>query len=395
MTRLDIRRIITRYINQEASQEELAILYEWVKKGNNKEVFKKLVQADFLVNYEEKPWETEAAFENFLGSIKSKDDVKIRYMGKGTRPQLWKYAAIITIMMGSSLYFLLTQTNSSSVPVDMDSDVNQITLQLDNGEVLTIDPETDGTVQSRNGSTMVSMVKGVLTQKEKKSIGKITNNTIRVPYGKNLSITLQDGSTVMLNSGSSMTYPSSFEGMETREISLTGEAFFEIAKNSEQPFIVKTKRMHTRVYGTVFNVSAYEDDEISEVVLVEGSVGVGRSLEGADHAIQMLQPFQKASNSLENEDLFTVEDVDVSSYISWTKGILTFENEAMEDIIKRLERQYNVRIENLYGELEERRFTGMFDEEDIEHVLRTIQAHTHFSYDKKDDLIIIKKPNKQ
>lgn len=392
MTRLDIRRIITRYINQEASQEELAILYEWVKKGNNKEVFKKLVQADFLVNYEEKPWETEAAFESFLDSIKSKEDAKVRYLGKGIRPQLWKYAAIITIMLGSSLYFLLTQTNTSSVPVDMNLDVNQITLQLDNGEVLTIDPDTDGTVQSNNGSTLVSMVKGVLTQKEKKSKGKTANNTIRVPYGKNLSITLQDGSKVMLNSGSSMTYPSSFEGMETREITLKGEAFFEIAKNPEQPFIVKTKKMHTRVYGTVFNVSAYEEDEISEVVLVEGSVGVGRNFEGDDYAIQMLQPSQKASNSLENENHFTIEDVNVSSYISWTEGILSFENEPMDDIIKRLERQYNVRIENQFEELEKRRFTGMFDEEDIERVLRTIQAHTHFSYNKKDDLIIIKKP---
>tara|TARA_B100000949_G_C14288629_1_gene455854 strand:+ start:2272 stop:3456 length:1185 start_codon:yes stop_codon:yes gene_type:complete len=394
MTKLDIRRIITRYINQEASQEELAILYEWVKKGNNKDVFKKLVQADFLVNYEDRSWETEEAFEDFLDAIQDKGHTSVRTLY--FPQQLWKYAAIITIMIGSSLYFLLTQTtNPSSNPIHMDMETNQITLQLDNGEVLTIDPESDGTLQSQNGDTQVSMIQGVLTQKEKKSKGKITNNTIKVPYGKSLSITLQDGSTVMLNSGSSMTYPSSFEGMETREISLTGEAFFEIAKNPEQPFIVKTRKMHTRVYGTVFNVSAYEEDEISEVVLVEGSVGVGRSFEGENHTIQMLQPSQKASNSLENKDLFTVEDVDVSSYISWTKGILTFENEPMHKIIKRLERQYNVRIENQSEELEERQFTGMFDEEDIEHVLRTIQAHTHFSYDKKDDLIIIKKPNKQ
>ena len=75
MTKIDIRRIITRYINQEASQEELAILYEWVKKGNNKEIFQKLVQADFLVNYEDKSWQTEEAFENFLHTIKKKESL--------------------------------------------------------------------------------------------------------------------------------------------------------------------------------------------------------------------------------------------------------------------------------------------------------------------------------
>ena len=96
-----------------------------------------------------------------------------------------------------------------------------------------------------------------------------------------------------------------------------------------------------------------------------------------------------------NEMDFVVEDVDVSSYISWTKGILAFENESMGQIIKRLQRQYNIKIVNHYQELDERRFTGMFDEETIDHVLKTIQAHTHFSYDKGDNMITIKKPNNE
>lgn len=392
MTKLDIRRIITRYINQEASQEELAILHEWVKKGNNKEVFKKLVQADFLVNYEDKSWETEEAFQHFLDTVQRKEQVGVKTLQMP--PQLWKYAAVIIIMLGSSLYFLLTQT-ATSISHPIDAPTNQITLQLDNGEVLTIDPESDGTLQSQNGDTQVSMLKGVLTQKDKKSIGKIRKNTIRVPYGKNLSLTLQDGSTVMLNSGSSITYPSSFEGMETREISLAGEAFFEITKNPKQPFIVKTKNMYTRVYGTVFNVLAYDEDDRSEVVLVEGSVGVGGNYDQLTKNVQMLKPSQKASNIIGEDAGFLIEDVDVSPYISWTKGILAFENELMEDIIKRLQRQYDIRIENHYSELSNKRFTGMFDEESIDRVLRTIQAHTEFSYEIENDLIIIKNPNKQ
>lgn len=362
MTKLDIRRIITRYINQEASQEELAILYEWVQKGNNKEVFKKLVQADFLVNYEDKSWETEDAFEHFLGAIQEKEHKGVWTLN--LPQELWKYAAIITIMVGSSLFFLLTQASLNPVSDDLQLDPNQITLQLDNGKVFTIDPESDKSLQIHNGSSLKWLVKGGVTQKDEKSIGKSKKNTIRVPFGKTLTITLQDGSRVMLNSGSSLIYPSSFEGMENREVALSGEAYFEIAKNPNHPFIVKTSKMYTRVYGTVFNVSAYEDDERNEVVLVEGSVGVGKHLKEGHEVLQMLEPSQKAS-SLKETGQFTVEDVDVSSYISWTKGILTFQNEAMDNIIKRLERQYNVKIDNTYKELDERRFTGMFDEEKL------------------------------
>ncbi|MHA7831689.1 MAG: FecR family protein [Flagellimonas sp.] len=393
MTKIDIRRIITRYINQEASQEELAILFEWVKKGNNKEVFKKLVQADFLVNYEDKTWETEEAFESFLDNIKEKRAAKVKPLN--SVEQIWKYAAVIMVFIGSSLYFLLNQNPFGDIPVKVNP--KQITLQLADGEILTIDPESDATFQSKNGNTIVSLKKGVLSQEESKDDnGEVRRNTISVPFGKTLSVTLQDGSVVMLNSGSSMTYPSSFVPMDKREVALNGEAFFEITKNPEKPFIVKTKTMYTQVFGTVFNVSAYEEDGPGQVVLVEGSVGVGKSkavLNSKD--FQMLKPHQKATAVLGNDVDFIVEDVDVSSYISWTKGILAFENESMGQIIKRLQRQYDIAIVNQFEELEERRFTGMFDEESIDNVLRTIQAHTDFSYEIEGNTITIKKNSKK
>ena len=392
MTKLDIRRIITRYINQEASQEELAILYEWVKKGNNNEVFKKLVQADYLVNYEDRSWETELAFEKFLHTIKEKENRKLKQLY--SRPYLWKYAAIAVIFLGSSLYFLLNQQLFVNVPLNVSPD--QITLQLDNGEVLVLNPSSNNTIQSKNGTTEVSLINGVLTQKENgEDKSPITKNTLRVPNGERLSVTLEDGSVVMLNAGSTMIYPSSFEGAKRREISVTGEAYFQVAKNPNKPFIVRTSKMYTQVYGTIFNVSAYPEDNINEVVLVEGSVGVGTDLRESLEGEQMLKPSQKASSIPGEGNEFLIEDVDVSPYISWTKGILVFENEPMGKIIKRLERQYGIQIDNRFEQLEERRFTGMFDEESIDRVLRTIQAHTHFSYDVKNEMIIINEPHKQ
>lgn len=392
MTKFDIRRTITRYINQEATQEELSMLYEWVKKGGNQEVFKKYVQADFLINYQDRSWKSEDAFKNFLETIKEGDSKKVKPLWM--RNPVWKYAAVLVVMVSTSLFVLLFSTSQENLVPQVDP--NLVTLQLGNGEILNLDPNSDATIKSKKGNTVVSLVEGVLTQ-ENGTNGKMMkkNNILRIPYGKRLSVTLEDGTVVMLNSGSTLSYPSSFSGMDIREVYLEGEAFFEVAKNPEQPFIVNTDKVYTQVYGTVFNVTAYAEDEVTEVVLVEGSVGVGNVDIGEGQTPQLLKPSQKASKVLDKEGGFVVEDVDVSSYVSWTKGILTFEDEAMSSIIKKLERHYNIQIENQHEELGTRRFTGMFDVEDIDRVLKTIQAHTHFSYKKEGKTITIKKPNKQ
>ncbi|THV59478.1 DUF4974 domain-containing protein [Flagellimonas alvinocaridis] len=392
MTKFDIRRTITRYINQEATQEELSMLYEWVKKGNNQEVFKKYVQADFLINYQNRSWKSEEAFKNFLETIKENDSKKVRSLL--VRGDMWKYAAAIVVIVSTSFFALLYSTPQEDMTPRVD--LNMITLQLENGEVLNLDPSANGTIKSKMGNTVFSLVEGVLIQKNGTKGKKVEkNNVLKIPYGKKLSVTLQDGTVVMLNSGSTLSYPASFSGKDKREVYLQGEAFFEVAKNPEQPFFVKTNTIYTQVYGTVFNVSAYTEDGVAEVVLVEGSVGVGEVDVNTSKTPQMLKPSQKASKLLDVESGFVVEDVDVSSYVSWTKGILTFENEAMSNIIKKLERQYNIHIINQFEELGERRFTGMFDVEDIDRVLKTIQTHTRFSYQKEGKTITIKEPNKQ
>lgn len=391
MTKLDIRRIITKYINQEATPEEMTILYEWVKKGNNQEVFKKLVQADFLINYQNRPWETEEAFQQFLETIKEKESRKVHtlYVGR----QAWKYAAAIVVLVASAAYFILQKNSQSVLEPRLDSD--QITLQLDNGEIISFDPDSDATVKSKSGKTVVSLVKGVLSQNaEADTKSSAKKNVLRVPFGKNLSLTLQDGSVVRLNSGSTLTYPSSFVGKDKREVQLEGEAFFEVAKNPGQPFIVGTKNMYTQVFGTVFNISAYDEDNTSEVVLVEGSVGIASTDDDVAGNLQMLKPSQRASNKEGSGGRFVIEDVDVTPYISWTQGVLSFENEEMSEIIKRLQRQFNIKIVNKHEKLGERRFTGMFDEEDLDRILQTIQAHTHFSYSKEGNTITITEPEK-
>jgi ferric-dicitrate binding protein FerR (iron transport regulator) len=162
-------------------------------------------------------------------------------------------------------------------------------------------------------------------------------NRLVVPYGKRSNLTLSDGTEVWLNSGTELDFPSEFSG-KTREIHVNGEIYIEVAHNREMPFIVHTKDIDVLVQGTSFNISAYRDDIRKTVVLVEGKV----KIESGSTVIAELLPNEKVDIT---ENNILKERVDVSEYISWRKGILEFNNTPMSEILKKIERYYNVQFE--------------------------------------------------
>nr|WP_319399515.1 FecR domain-containing protein [uncultured Carboxylicivirga sp.] len=166
-----------------------------------------------------------------------------------------------------------------------------------------------------------------------------SNAVIDVPYGQMSNITLPDGTVVQLNSGSHFSYTGNFTQGE-RTVELTGEAFFDVARDAEHPFIVKTKTLDFVVHGTSFNIQAYDDDDRINTTLVEGSLGV---VAKKGDEIVRLKPGQKISyNDVSKK--YSVKEVDVDLYTSWQDGIIIFRNEKLEDIAKKLERWYNVEI---------------------------------------------------
>lgn len=293
-------------------------------------------------------------------------------------------------MVASTTYFLINSSSSNVLNSNIDD--NEISLQLYNGRVINIYQNRDTLIQIDNEIANISLKDGILYQQHlKPSKNSLKNNLLKVPYGKTISVRLEDGSTIKLNSGSQLSYPSSFSNESTRQVALQGEGYFEIAKNPLKPFIVKTEETYTRVYGTVFNISSYEDDEAIEVVLVEGSVGVGGQLRLQEDNLMMLKPSQKITNSKSDKNSLTIQDVDVTSYVSWVEGVMSFEEENMSQIIRKLERRFNVSIINENKTLDERHFTGAFDSEDIESILKVIKTHTNFNYVINGKTIIINK----
>lgn len=176
-------------------------------------------------------------------------------------------------------------------------------------------------------------------QKNSPAYTYLADTQIEVPKGQMSSVVLPDGTTVHLNSGSKLVYASGFNSGE-RTVNLEGEAFFNVAKDKKHSFIIKTKSLDFKVYGTSFNVQAYPDDSEVNTTLVEGSLGViGKT--GSE--IVKLVPGENANFKEESKKL-VVTNVDLELYTSWKDGMVTFRNEKLKDIARKIERWYNVQI---------------------------------------------------
>jgi ferric-dicitrate binding protein FerR (iron transport regulator) len=168
-------------------------------------------------------------------------------------------------------------------------------------------------------------------------------NTLVMPYGNSSDITLADGTRVWLNAGSRLIYPSRFVD-KTREVFLTGEAFFDVEKNEKQPFIVKTVDVNIEVLGTRFNVLAYPEDFSVQTVLAEGKVAVKGTGAGLFKKPVQLKPGQMAYFNKKSKET-TVNKVDVEPYILWTQGLFSFSNTDFNRITKKLERYYDINFQ--------------------------------------------------
>jgi ferric-dicitrate binding protein FerR (iron transport regulator) len=190
--------------------------------------------------------------------------------------------------------------------------------------------------------------------------GEMVYNTVIVPYGKRTQITLSDNSSVWLNSGSKLIYPAHFASNK-REVYLDGEAIFEVSHNKQKPFHVVTHDVEVKVLGTVFDLSAYNDDKTTSTVLESGSVEMkelGQSIFNTSKATMV--PGMMAVYSKEASEI-TQAKVDVKQYTSWRDGYISCEKQSLGDILKKISRYYNISIQVSDKSLENETFTGNLD----------------------------------
>ena len=212
-----------------------------------------------------------------------------------------------------------------------------------------------------------------------------------VPFGKTASVVLSDGTKAWLNAGSKLVYPPVF-ATDRREVFIVGEALFEVTKNRNKPFFVKTKDLNIRVLGTSFNVKAYFDDANIETVLVSGRVQLEKAESGwLDHKKTILLPRQLADFDKESK-VIDVRNVNVESYISWKDGWYKLDKLPLVQVVEKLERYYNIKILIPDKDVRQIKITGKLELKDtIEQVLENIVLTLSLNYKIENNTVSIYK----
>lgn len=256
-------------------------------------------------------------------------------------------AAAVIILFGAGIYFWLQHKSPHQVADVPKSSFNTAIkpgkegaiLTLADGRTVVLDSLGNGVIANQNGSTVV-LKNGRLTYEGGSAAAGIAYNTMTTPKGRQFQLVLPDGTKAWLNAASSLRYPTVFTGRE-REVEVSGEVYFEVTKNARMPFRVKiNEETGIEVLGTHFNINSYKDEASINTTLLEGSV---RILNGKETAI--LKPGQQAQVAGRQSRIKVVNDANVEKVMAWKNGVFDFEDATLEEVMRQLERWYDIDVE--------------------------------------------------
>ncbi|MGK0326358.1 MAG: hypothetical protein ACJA2M_002888 [Polaribacter sp.] len=386
------QNILTKYINNQASILELEELEQWLKEDANEKYFIEYVKVNYLIDINLKKFNTSNSETKLLDFIsKEKKIHKLIRIKRFSR-----YAASIAILI--SVVYFYNQNDNSKIQIDTIPS-ESITLKMDDGKIKIIDDKGSFKIKDINGNILGSQNGNAIVYNDKTKIEKLVYNTLTVPYGKRFAIKLSDGTKVNLNAGTSLRYPVKFlEGQKRQVYVESGEAYFNVTKDAKHPFIVSNDKVNVRVLGTQFNISSYPEDSSVSTVLVEGSVSlynIGDKYESKKATI--LKPGYKADWNKNNKSIY-IEKADIEIHTAWINGRIILKHMKFNDIIKKLERHYNVEIINNNTSLGNEFITATFDIETIEQVFEVINEIHSIDYkinkNKNKNKIIINNKNR-
>lgn len=208
------------------------------------------------------------------------------------------------------------------------------------------------------------------------SASAVENRQYATKLGERSKITLSDGTQIWLNAGSLLKYPEDFKG-DTREVYLTGEAFFDVAKDKKHPFIIHTDKMDTKVLGTSFNVQAYPDQTTQEVSVLTGRVNVKSTVTEENVYVT---PGQKVIFKSKNNKLQAFKDIPMNSISLWRKNIIVFEDTPLTEVVATINRNYNVAIEIKNKNLNTLKINGYFKDLSADQVVALVCNIINASY---------------
>ena len=336
-----IAYLIAGYIRKTITEAEHDELDAWVEASDeNMLLFEELTDEN---NIEANlAWmegiQTEKALEKTSGQL------QFSTSSKAKNRSLWTYVAAAAVVIGAiAFYFLQPQKNPHAVdPVPVAANDawpggNKATLTLSDGSVIDLEQKSTGVIENKTGTKIEKKGDELLMYEKLTNTRKTNYNTITIPRGGQYSLVLSDGTKVWLNALSSLKFPEQFSAVE-RVVELSGEAFFDVAKDQQHPFIVKMAgNEQVKVLGTQFNVNAYNDDETKKITLIEGSVQV----DVKNDRLQ-LTPGQQAR--IKSGNLLLEKYPDTEAAIGWKNGEFVFHDADIYNIMRQAERWYDVNV---------------------------------------------------
>jgi len=247
-------------------------------------------------------------------------------------------SALLLFNLNTSKGTLNAKVNEQRFKNDVLPGGDKATLTLADGSTVILDEAKNGILAQQGSSKIIKVGGKLLYDPTDKNSKDVVYNTISTPKGGQYQLELPDGSLVWLNATSSIHFPTSFAGKE-RRVEITGEAYFEVAKNRDMPFIVSVNGAEVQVLGTHFNVNAYSDEDNVKTTLLEGSV---KFVHGVN--ADMLKSGQQSQLAGDGQ-VKVVSNVDVDEVVAWKNGMFDFEYAGIETVMRQLSRWYDVEIE--------------------------------------------------
>lgn len=365
----------------EATDEERRIFTEWLDASDaNRAEYEKLKRLYQVTSHKNKnkTFNTEFAWQQVRKQTIAKK--------KTFRLPVWtRYAAMVAIIVFAGMIYFSKQPASTIHEVNME-EFSQPTLLLENGEKIALTEESFSMQEKHVVIKNDAKNKLVYEPQEEEEKITIQNNHLVIPKGKTYQLLLSDGTRIWLNSETEITYPTRFVGNK-REITLIGEAFFEVAKNKEKPFIVNANGMEVKVLGTSFNVSCYTADKTISTTLIEGSV----SVKTENKKTVTITPSEQFTYNRDNAKT-DIRIVNTELFTSWIDGKYIFKDATLEDIVKKLQRWYDFSVNYEDESLKYNHYSLIAEREtNLDQLLEVISYTSNIKLERTNNIINIKK----
>ncbi|MBK1441865.1 FecR domain-containing protein [Parapedobacter sp. ISTM3] len=345
-------------------QDELRDLLRRYANGNCTPQEKRFLEDLILRHPIAGDWDWNSEEERVLMGIRIKQAVDgRRSTQKHARMKIRWYswiAAASLVILGAGVIWRLVypDTDDSRQPLVINESVlgstSDIVLTLADGRTVKLDEQSPETIASIEGTTIRRNADGLVYEVDDRYMqpGSVGENNIRTPNGKRINLKLPDGTAVWMNTASSLTYPVAFVGKE-RRVELTGEAYFEVAKDNSKPFKVMANGTEILVTGTHFNISAYPTDGTVTTTLFEGGLNVRKGRREV-----VLTPGYQAITSVQSEKIEQLQGK-LEQVMAWKNGYFVFDDMDVVSVMRSVARWYDIRI-TVEGKMPAKRFGGTF-----------------------------------